>query len=233
MAQMVKRLTAKNGVKYGIEIAPQYDFEDDGNYFRGFVYTSNINGNDGFKLPLTQCYSRNDKTVYLCVRVDYLEGNAFTYKEWMETEEWRLADEFNGHGEFDIEVLVSNMERIIAKIKELNGKANEEKIDTKPVVEQLKKEIDEAGLILLAAKGIDIFNPNLRDYDVKEIRECYNFIRRDVNHLYETIEKIESGLIERKTLKEMIDRFNGYGYVEFRKTDYFAKTIMEYARKYY
>ena len=79
MAQMVKRLTAKNGGKYGIEIAPQYDFEDDGNYFRGFVYTSNINGNDGFKLPLTQCYSRNDKTVYLCVRVDYLEGNAFTY----------------------------------------------------------------------------------------------------------------------------------------------------------
>jgi len=233
MAQMVKRLTAKNGVKYGIEIAPQYDFEDDGNYFRGFVYTSNINGNKGFKLPLTQCYSRNDKTVYLCVRVDYIEGNAFTYKEWMETEEYKLADEFNGYGEFDIEVLVSNMERIIAKINELNGKAVEEKIDTKPVVDQLKKEIDEAGLVLLAAKGIDIFNPNLKDYDVKEIRECYNFIRRDVNHMYETIEKIESGLIERKVLKEMIERLNNFGYVEFQRTGYFVEGIMKHARKLY
>ena len=229
MAKMVKKLTAKNGVMYGIEVAHQYDFEDDGNYFRGFVYTNK----EGFKLPLTQCYSRNDKTVYLCVRVDYLEGNAFTYKEWMETEEWRLADKFNGYGEFDLEELVSNMEKIIAKINELNGKAIEEKIDTKPVVDQLKKEIDEAGLVLLAAKGIDIFNPNLRDYDVKEIRECYNFIRRDVNHMYETIEKIESGLIERKTLKEMIERFKNFGYVEFQRTGYFAEGIMKHARKLY
>ena len=229
MAKMVKRLTAKNGAMYGIEAAHQYDFEDDGNYFRGFVYTNK----EGFKLPLTQCYSRNDKTVYLCVRVDYLEGNAFTYKEWMETEEWRLADKFNGYGEFDLEELVSNMEKIIAKINELNGKAVEEKLDSKPVVDQLKKEIDEAGLILLAAKEIDLFNPNLKDYEVKKIRECYSFIRKYINTMYEMIEKIESGLIERKTLKEMIDRFNGYGYVEFRKTDYFAKTIMEYTRKYY
>ena len=233
MAKMVKRLTAKNGVMYGIEAAPQYDFGDDGNYFRGFVYTSNINGNEGFELPLTQCYSRNDKTVYLCVRVDYLEGNAFTYKEWMETEEYGLADKFNGCGEFDLEELVSNMEKIIAKIKELNEKADEEKIDSKPVVDQLKREIDEASLILLAAKSIDLFNPNLKDYEVKKIRECYSFIRKYINTMYEMIEKIESGLIERKTLKEMIDRFNGYGYVEFKKTDYFAKTIMEYTRKYY
>lgn len=233
MAQMVKRLTAKNGVKYGIEIAPQYDFEDDGNYFRGFVYTSNINGNKGFKLPLTQCYSRNDKTVYLCVRVDYLEGNAFTYKEWMETEEYKLADEFNGYGEFDIEVLVSNMERIIAKVNELNGKAAEEKIDTKPVVEQIKKEIDEAELILTAAKGIDFFNPNLKDYDVKKIREYHNFILRDINGMNKIIEKIESGLIERKTLKEMVERFNNFGYIEFQRTGFFAEEIMKYIKKTY
>lgn len=233
MAKMVKRLTAKNGVMYGIEAAPQYDFEDDGNYFRGFVYTSNINGNKGFKLPLTQCYSRNDKTVYLCVRVDYLEGNAFTYKEWMETEEWRLADKFNGYGEFDLEELVSNMERIIAKVNELNGKATEEKLDSKPVVDQLKKEIDEAGLVLTAAKGIDLFNPNITDYDVTKIRESYNVIRKDINSMYEMIEKIESGLIERKTLKEMVERFNNFGYVRFQKTGYYAKRIMEHVRKLY
>lgn len=230
MAKMVKRLTAKNGVMYGIEAAPQYDFEDDRNYFRGFVYTSNINGNKGFELPLTQCYSRNDKTVYLCVRVDYLMGNAFTYKEWMETEEWKLTDKFNGCDEFDLEELVSNMERIIAKVNELNEKAVEEKLDPKPVVEQLEREIDEAGLVLLAARSIDLFNPDLNDYEVRDIRKYYGFIRNEINYMKEMIEKIESGMIERKFLKEMIDRFNNDGYVRFRKTDYFAKKLMEYVR---
>lgn len=229
MAQMVKRLTAKNGVKYGIEIAPQYDFEDDGNYFRGFVYTSNINGNDGFKLPLTQCYSRNDKTVYLCVRVDYLEGNAFTYKEWRETEEWRLADEFNGHGEFDIEVLVSNMERIIAKIKELNGKANEEKIDTKPVVEQLKKEIAEAKMVVAMAKGIDFLSTDIKDYEISKVRDAYRNINMYIDRMYDMISKIESGLIEVKRLRRDVERLRCDGYVEFEGNNYYAETIKKIA----
>lgn len=229
MAQMVKRLTAKNGVKYGIEIAPQYDFEDDGNYFRGFVYTSNINGNDGFKLPLTQCYSRNDKTVYLCVRVDYLEGNAFTYKEWMETEEWRLADEFNGHGEFDIEVLVSNMERIIAKIKELNEKANGEKIDTKPVVDQLKKEIDEAKMVVAMAKGIDFLSTDIKDYEISKVRDAYRNINMYIDRMYDMISKIESGLIEVKRLRRDVERLRCNGYVEFENNNYYAGIIKEIA----
>ena len=231
MAQMVKRLTAKNGVKYGIEIAPQYDFEDDGHYFRGFVYTSNINGNDGFKLPLTQCYSRNDKTVYLCVRVDYLEGNAFTYKEWMETEEWRLADEFNGHGEFDIEVLVSNMERIIAKIKELNGKANEEKIDTKPVVDQLKKEIAEAKMVVAMAKGIDFLSTDIKDYEISRVRDAYRNINMYIDRMYDMISKIEQGLIEVKKLRRDVERFRCNGYVEFENNNYYAGIIKEIALK--
>lgn len=229
MAQMVKRLTAKNGVKYGIEIAPQYDFEDDGNHFRGFVYTSNINGNDGFKLPITQLYSRNDKTVYLCVRVDYLEGNAFTYKEWMETEEYKLADEFNGYGEFDIEVLVSNMERIIAKIKELNGKATEEKIDTKPVVDQLKKEIAEAKMVVAMAKGIDFLSTDIKDYEISKVRDAYRNINMYIDRMYDMISKIESGLVEVKRLRRDVERLRCDGYVEFKGNNYYAETIKKIA----
>ena len=225
MAQMVKRLTAKNGVKYGIEIAPQYDFEDDGNYFRGFVYTNK----DGFKLPLTQCYSRNDKTVYLCVRVDYLEGNAFTYKEWMETEEWRLADEFNGYGEFDLEELVSNMEKIIAKINELNGKAVEEKIDTKPVVEMIKVEIGEAKAVMAMAKGIDFLSTDIKDYEINKVREAYRNLNMYIDKMYDMISKIELGLIGKKTLKEMVERLNSFGYVEFKGNNYYAETIKKIA----
>lgn len=229
MAKMVKKLTAKNGVMYGIEAAPQYDFEDDGNHFRGFVYTSNINGNKGFKLPLTQCYSRNDKTVYLCVRVDYLDGNAFTYKEWMETEEWRLADKFNGYGEFDLEELVSNMEKIIAKINELNGKAVEEKIDTKPVVEKIKVEIGEAKAVMAMAKGIDFLSTDIKDYEINKVREAYRNLNMYIDKMYDMISKIELGLIGKKTLKEMVERLNSFGYVEFKGNNYYAETIKKIA----
>ena len=115
MAKMVNKLTAKNGLSYGIEVAPQYDFVDDGNHFRGFIYKG---------IPMTQLYSRLDKTVYLCIRVDYLRDNNFTYSEWMDTEEYELCSKFNGYGEFSIEELVENLEKIIKKINEMNSTAS-------------------------------------------------------------------------------------------------------------
>ena len=109
--KMVKGLTKVNASKYGIEVAPQYDFTDDGNRFRGFIYKG---------MPMTQCRANGE--CYLAIRVDYLENN-FTFKEWMETEEYKLEDEFNGVSEFDIEKLIENLERIIAKVNEMNSNA--------------------------------------------------------------------------------------------------------------
>ena len=152
-----------------------------------------------------------------------------TYKEWMETEEWRLADEFNGHGEFDIEVLVSNMERIIAKIKELNGKANEEKIDAKPVVEKIKVEIGEVKAVMAMARGINFLDMEISDYEVRNVREAYKNIAGYVDKMHDIITKIESGLIAKKTLKEMVERLNNFGYVEFKANNYYAETIKRIA----
>lgn len=107
--KMIKKLTKTNGTTYGIQAAPEYDFSDDGNKFRGFIYKG---------LPMTQCYA--DGVCYLDIRVDYLKTN-FTYSEWMATDEYQLCDEFNGTGEeFDIEKLVENLEKILAKVNEMN-----------------------------------------------------------------------------------------------------------------
>lgn len=136
MAKMVKSLTKVNGSKVGIEVASELNFEDDGNFFRGFMYKG---------MPMTQCYSKKDGEVYLSIRVDYLDNN-FTYKEWMETEEYHLCDEFNGVSEFDLEKLIENLERVIAKVDEMNANAkvsDAELNEAKQIIMQEVSEIED------------------------------------------------------------------------------------------
>lgn len=105
----MKKLTKANCSKYGIEVAPQYDFTDDGSRFRGFIYKG---------MPMTQCFA--DNICYLSIRVDYL-GNNFSYKDWMQTEEYKLCHKFNGVSEFDPEELIENLKKIMTKVNEMSG----------------------------------------------------------------------------------------------------------------
>ena len=115
---MVKNLSKVIVKNYeGFNLREDLNFSDDGNNFRGFDYKG---------LPITTLRSNVDGCVYLSIRVDYLD-NDFTYYDWMETEEYKLANEFNGVREFDIDKLIENCERIIAKVNELNEKAREAK----------------------------------------------------------------------------------------------------------
>lgn len=106
--KMVKGLTKVNAGKYGIDVREDLNFNDDGNYFRGFSY----NG-----LPITQCRSRGE--CYLSIRVDYLVNN-FSYREWMDTDEWKLCHKYNGVFEFDIEELVEDLKKVLNKVNEMN-----------------------------------------------------------------------------------------------------------------
>ena len=129
---IVKALTKANIKAYGIERAPQYDFNDDGNRFKGFIYKG---------MPMTQCYAKSYGEVYLTIRPDYLKNN-FTFKEWSETEEFVLEDEFNGVSEIDMDKLVANLERVIAKRDELNSSTSIDPEDIKALVESISEEIN-------------------------------------------------------------------------------------------
>lgn len=139
--KMIKKLIKANCSKYGIEAAPEYDFEDDGNKFRGFIYKG---------LPITQCYS--DGVCYLDIRVDYLKTN-FTYKEWMATYEYYLCGALNGtSNEFDIEVLVEDLEKILAKVNEMNENSKVSKDELEEVKNIISEEV----------KGLESFLNNVR-----------------------------------------------------------------------
>lgn len=93
----------------GFERREDLDFTDDGSKFKGYSYKG---------MPITTIRYKDE--TYLSVRVDYL-WNKFDYKTWMQTEEYKLCDEFNGVSEVDIDKLVENLEKIIAKVNELNA----------------------------------------------------------------------------------------------------------------
>lgn len=193
MAKMVNKLTVKNGLSYGIEVAPQYDFEDDGNHFRGFIYKG---------IPMTQLYSRLDKTVYLGIRVDYLRDNNFTYKEWMDTEEYRLCDKFNGYsGEFSIEELVENLEKIIKKINEMNSTASvsEEDFDNAIAI-MINRANEFDNFVKFASTKID-----WSDNNIHTLVTYLNFLAKEAKSIRNKIERIsEFSLIDKKKLIERL-----------------------------
>ena len=189
MTKLVRSLTATNGKQYGIERAEQYDFEDDGSHFKGYIYKD---------IPLTQCVSKKYGT-FLSIRVDYMRNN-FTWKDWSETEECRLTDEFNGCSEVDLDKLVDNLEKIIAKIAILNKEAfniNPFALDTK--IAEARKEIERA------EKRLDTIKNNapknwweLRDYDLKRAKDYIKSEENYINRAKDRVDNIKGENIRRQ-----------------------------------
>lgn len=169
--KMVNGLTKANIKNYGIELAPQHDFKDDGNKFRGFIYKG---------MPMTQC--RYDGECYLKIKVDYLKNN-FTFKEWMETEEYELADEFNGVNEFDMDKLIENLERVIAKVNEMNAGAKVDSNDLEIVKDHLRAEIAKREEFLEDIKvKFEWWNVNTKKmYYAQQVIEYTNNVKREID----------------------------------------------------
>ena len=217
MSKMVKSLTKANAAKSGIEVAKDYDFEDDGNHFHGFIYKG---------MPMTQCYCKKDGTVYLCIRVDYLNNN-FTYKEWMATEEYYLCDKFNGVSEFDIEELVENLEKVIAKVDEMNVSASVDQNDLMNVKNAVLEEVDKIQKYI--DKDVKI---NFKWWAIPEYR--LSIISRYMKTLEE---KIGVGINVIRTI-DMMDIRRQKEWIENSKrsnilgADFYMKAISEYMDKH-
>lgn len=213
--KMVKNLSKVIVRNYeGFNLREDLNFSDDGNYFRGFDYKG---------LPITTL--RSDDTTYLKIRVDYLD-NEFTYSEWMKTDEYSLAGEFNGVYDFDLDKLIDNCERIIAKVNELNEKVREEVIDTKPIEEKLNKEIK------MAENVVEFVKTSLKWWELSdyELKNVSRYMKSILNKI-ERMKKIDFENIDKSSLRHMRESLNEYGYVELRKDDFYLREMYNYCNK--
>lgn len=209
--KMVKNLTISNIRKYeGFERREDLDFSDDGNRFRGFSYKG---------LPIT--ILRSDDITYLSIRVDYLHEE-FTYKEWMNTEEWKLCEKFNGVSEFDIEELIKNMEIIIAKISEMNARARGEVIDTADMEIALGNEIK------MAEEIVESFKKNFKWYDCSsyKLNSLINIMKQFEKKI-EAAKCVDFSLMSNVQKRECRERFENYGYIEISENSYALNMLVK------
>lgn len=215
--KMVKNLSKAIVKNYeGFNLREDLNFVDDGNHFRGFDYKG---------LPITTLRSRVDDRVYLSIRVDYLD-NDFCYEDWMDTEEYKLSNEFNGVSEFGIDKLIENCERIIAKVNELNEKARNEVIDTTKVEEAIQAEAK------MIEEFIEYVKSNLKWWNIKDY--SFYFVKDYMNRLTKKQEMILSKDIKQmpnKDKKELVRRLERCGYVYTEENDFYILTLKEYVKK--
>lgn len=216
--KMVKGLTKANVGKYGIEVREDLDFSDDGNRFKGFSYKG---------IPMTQCRCYGE--CYLAIRVDYIHSRCeFTYDEWRATEEYKLADEFNGVSEFDMDKLIQNLEAIRKKIDELNEEKRNEVIDMTPVANRLCEEI------AFATDVINRFKQNYRWYDAKEyeLRNMADYTRgadRTLKSAKDLLGSLDG--LTRQERKEYTERLERYGYVKVQYDGFYLREMREVLEK--
>lgn len=201
--KMISALTKANIKNTGIELAPEYDFTDDGNRFRGFIYKGMV---------MTQCHA--DNMCYLSIRVDY-QDNQFTFKEWMETNEFKLEDEFNGVSKVDLDKLIENLEKIIAKVNEMNERASKEEIDTSKIEDILRHEIT------AREKFIETVKTSLKWWKLNEydLRSAKRYLENLINELDNT-KKIDFSKLDRKAKKSYVECLTDRGYVALYKCYY-------------
>lgn len=201
----VKGLTVANIRNIeGLERREDLDFRDDGSTFRGFEYKG---------LPITQC--RYNGECYLSIRYDYVD-NAFTWEQWHEQPESKLAEEFNGVKEFDLDKLVENCEKVAKAIETLNNEIRnrdytDEKVWVKEKIEEEKDKIinalNEAKTKVTFDMVRDWTNWDL-DYFKHSVRFLENMLER-LNNI--NIEDLDAEHLNRYTSKGWVELYNEEG----------------------
>jgi hypothetical protein len=198
----------------GFERREDLDFTDDGNRFRGFEYRG---------MPITTL--RADGETYLCIRVDYMHYS-FTWNEWAETEEYLLCDKFNGVSDFDLDELIENLEKIIAKVNEMEAKAKAEDVDTTMVELALVAEVE------MAEKAIEDFKANFDWFNSDSyITKHYIDYAKSLQRMVDGIKKLDFTKLGRREKVEFIERFEKYGYVKISENDFYMSQLKEAMNK--
>lgn len=173
MANIVKSLTEANIKKFGIKREADKDFTDDGNRFRGFSYKG---------IMMSQC--RSEGETYLSVRIDY-DNYDFHYDEWFDSEEHKLADEFNGVSEVNVDKLIENIEKIIIRVEALDkhAKKNVNKFDMTEVIEEAQWEIANAEAVIENAKKVEFWK--MENHDLSQICTAINSVEKAITFIKE------------------------------------------------
>lgn len=199
----------------GFRRAPEHDFTDDGSRFIGFEYKG---------LPLTQHRSSQYGT-YLSFRVDYISHKkGFTYEDYSNTSWYHLCGKYNGVTELpELEEIIKDLEVVVAGIKELEEKVNNETIDCSKVVERAKfeKKLVEDKIANFKTK-FEWWNCK-SDYDLKKARDYVNSLQYKIARL----EKLIANPEQDTNIRHITQFVEKYSYIEVKEDNFYITQLDE------
>lgn len=170
----------------------EFDFEDDGNEFKGYTYKN---------MPIS--YLEDKDTIFLSVRVDY--DPELNFEDYLKTDWGKLIDKYNGvkFEDVDLDELQKDLDEIIEGAKELKKylKANK-KVDRSILIRSFLKEKDWAkeyikNLIITAEEIKNIYECDLREIQGYLIR-LTDYAQKSDEEIKKEIEKLKESEAEEK-----------------------------------
>lgn len=206
-----------NFKKYGIERAPDLDFSDDGNRFRGY----RCNG-----VPISYLKDPN-YGVFLSIHVSDLGG--LTYDEYSKLPSYKDCDKYNGVDEDQVDLadVVEICKRIKAEhdeaVKEIKDVSDDDfKAYTDKYLEKAKKEFEEAKQVIKSLEPEDLLNAS--EWNIKELKRDLESIKDEINRWS----------WEKKSTTDQTSRRRELGYdseENYKKVSYWLKDLKEIVEK--
>lgn len=199
----------KSLLKNGFTRREDLDFTDDGSRFTAYEY----NG-----LVITKATYRGE--YYISVRVDYLKDVDFIHEDYYNKDWYRLADEFNGVREVDVDKLKENMDIIKKGVEELNEEIKSDPIDKDLIETELKKEANEIEQFLNENIYIDIMK--FDEYQVRSFKRYFDGLKSKLDRINSKLEKQNYTRHDYKMVQK-------YNYLIFNglDKDFYVKEIRE------
>lgn len=213
MKAVIKQLTAnsKAMAQFGFTRAPEHDFEDDGNHFKGYMWKG--------KLPLTQLYS--DGSLYLSVRDDYVYSD-LPYSFWKKYEGSKIGDEYNGvTKEVDLEHLNSICEKIEADLNQARKDFKAlEYPDMSNQIQSLKNSLAKGEMVL--SRNLNWFEMNLSKSGIESAFEDYKRLKEAMKRDEGRLAAMLNNTLPKREAYEISQRAEYKGDCE-----YYAKELNE------
>lgn len=202
------KFTAKQFSKYGFIHLTNEDFSDDGTRFQIWMHEES-----GLKVSYARYnyvkFNGEKEVEYFIHPRESYYNHGLVYEDVKNEVEWKNADKFNGCYDVDMDELIEVLVALHNMFIRVKVAADAEELDMTEVNERALEEI--CGIEIL----MDEVKQNLRwwelgSYDMKRYADYMRGLELDVKQL----NKILDGSIDRRKQRELLNRFNNYGYVQ-------------------
>lgn len=207
-----RKFNARQLTKMGAVRRPEMDFSDDGTRFKMYDYKG---------ILFTYAYDAD----YVYISATISRQGDFIYDDYKDLEIHKLADEFNGVSDVDIEKLKDNLEKIKVGVEELKVKVSKYVPDFELLERAHESNLDYLRDTVKRVENGELKWWKLSDYELTQAKKYYTYIlnslnskrdfRKEFNSNPANIRRIESYIKDNFTYDTTGNKFCVHALIDF------------------